>query len=234
MLGLLAYRLCGGDPPRRRALDPWHRIGGAGARRRSRKRRPGAGQSQHAARAAQRRRILQRHGRPRDGAAHALRASLAENRALMLEMHHRIKNSLQVIQSYLALIRRSGAAAGGGAAGAHRSPRRRARGRLSAGADAQGHAADRGKPFLDEICAAAVGGLAPAAPACRLRYRVERRTRRGPRHSAGSRPRRGFDRRVQRRGCELYRREARRRRGRRSNCAWSPTPPRPKPDFPKK
>jgi two-component system, sensor histidine kinase PdtaS len=36
----------------------------------------------------------------------ALKASLAENRALMLEMHHRIKNSLQVIQSYLALIRR--------------------------------------------------------------------------------------------------------------------------------
>jgi two-component sensor histidine kinase len=38
----------------------------------------------------------------------ALTTSLAENRALMLEMHHRIKNSLQVIQSYLALIRRSG------------------------------------------------------------------------------------------------------------------------------
>ncbi len=36
----------------------------------------------------------------------ALKASLSENRALMLEMHHRIKNSLQVIQSYLALIRR--------------------------------------------------------------------------------------------------------------------------------
>ena len=38
-----------------------------------------------------------------------LTASLAENRALMLEMHHRIKNSLQVIQSYLALIRRTAA-----------------------------------------------------------------------------------------------------------------------------
>ena len=34
-------------------------------------------------------------------------ASLGENRVLMLEMHHRIKNSLQVIQSYLALIRRT-------------------------------------------------------------------------------------------------------------------------------
>ncbi len=38
----------------------------------------------------------------------ALQASLAENQALMQEMHHRIKNSLQVIQSYLALIRRMG------------------------------------------------------------------------------------------------------------------------------
>jgi len=37
----------------------------------------------------------------------ALKTSLDQNRVLMLEMHHRIKNSLQVIQSYLALIRRS-------------------------------------------------------------------------------------------------------------------------------
>ncbi len=36
----------------------------------------------------------------------ALQTSLAENRALMQEMHHRVKNSLQVIQSYVALIRR--------------------------------------------------------------------------------------------------------------------------------
>ena len=35
-----------------------------------------------------------------------LQTSLAENRALMQEMHHRVKNSLQVIQSYVALIRR--------------------------------------------------------------------------------------------------------------------------------
>jgi two-component sensor histidine kinase len=39
---------------------------------------------------------------------HKLENSLADNRALMLEMHHRIKNSLQVVQSYLALIRRNG------------------------------------------------------------------------------------------------------------------------------
>lgn len=38
----------------------------------------------------------------------ALQVSLAENQALMQEMHHRIKNSLQVIQSYLALIGRMG------------------------------------------------------------------------------------------------------------------------------
>jgi two-component sensor histidine kinase len=36
----------------------------------------------------------------------ALQTSLAENRVLMQEMHHRVKNSLQVIQSYVALIRR--------------------------------------------------------------------------------------------------------------------------------
>ena len=37
----------------------------------------------------------------------AILDSVAENRKLMLEMHHRIKNALQVIQSYMALIRRS-------------------------------------------------------------------------------------------------------------------------------
>ena len=36
----------------------------------------------------------------------ALQTSLVENRVLMQEMHHRVKNSLQVIQSYVALIRR--------------------------------------------------------------------------------------------------------------------------------
>ena len=91
--------------------------------------------------------------------AHALRASLSENRALMLEMHHRIKNSLQVIQSYLALIRRS-------------APRPEAA--LLARIEARvgvlavayrlaltpnGIRPMATKPFLEEICAATIGGL---------------------------------------------------------------------------
>jgi two-component sensor histidine kinase len=90
---------------------------------------------------------------------HELISSLAENRALMLEMHHRIKNSLQVIQSYLALIRRA-------------APRNEAlllariEARVGVLAIAYRLALTPGgmrpipvRPFLEEICAAAVGGL---------------------------------------------------------------------------
>ncbi len=88
-----------------------------------------------------------------------LGSSLQENRALMLEMHHRIKNSLQVIQSYLALIRRA-------------APRpealqlARIEARVGVIAVAyrlaltpNGVRPIATKPFLEEICAAAIGGL---------------------------------------------------------------------------
>ncbi len=101
----------------------------------------------------------------------ALRSSLAENRALMLEMHHRIKNSLQVIQSYLALIRRA-------------SPRSetallsRIEARVGVIAVAyrlaltpNGMRPISVKPFLEEICAAAVGGL--RRPRQRVAYAIE-------------------------------------------------------------
>jgi two-component system, sensor histidine kinase PdtaS len=42
-----------------------------------------------------------------------LRTSLDANRALMRELHHRVKNSLQVIQSYLAITRRAQPGKGG-------------------------------------------------------------------------------------------------------------------------
>ena len=103
--------------------------------------------------------------------AHALRDSLSENRALMLEMHHRIKNSLQVIQSYLALIRRS-------------APRpeaailSRIEARVSVLAVAYrlaltptGIRPINAKPFLEEICAAAVGGL--RKPRQRVVYAID-------------------------------------------------------------
>ncbi len=130
--------------------------------------------------------------------AHALRGSLSENRALMLEMHHRIKNSLQVIQSYLALIRRS-------AARPEAALLARIEARVGVLAVAyrlaltpNGIRPMAAKPFLEEICAAAIGGLAQAATASRLRDRMERRIAGGPRHSAGPRPRRGADRGVRR------------------------------------
>lgn len=89
----------------------------------------------------------------------ALESSLAENRALMLEMHHRIKNSLQVIQSYLALIRRNGPRSEGAILA-----RIEARVGVLAAAYRLG-LTPRGirpicvKPFLEEIFAAATGGL---------------------------------------------------------------------------
>ena len=101
----------------------------------------------------------------------ALQSSLAENRALMLEMHHRIKNSLQVIQSYLALIRRS-------------SPRAdvallsRIEARVGVLAVAyrlaltpNGMRPIAVKPFLEEICASAVAGL--RRPRLRVAYAIE-------------------------------------------------------------
>ena len=89
----------------------------------------------------------------------ALQSSLADNRALMLEMHHRIKNSLQVIQSYLALIRRNGPRAE-----ALLLARIEARVGVLAIAyrlalTPQGMRPIAVKPFLDEIFAATTGGL---------------------------------------------------------------------------
>jgi two-component sensor histidine kinase len=103
--------------------------------------------------------------------AHALRASLSENRALMLEMHHRIKNSLQVIQSYLALIRRS-------AARPEAVLLARIEARVGVLAVAyrlaltpNGIRPIAAKPFLEEICAAAIGGL--RKPRQRVAYAIE-------------------------------------------------------------
>jgi two-component sensor histidine kinase len=89
----------------------------------------------------------------------ALQSSLADNRALMLEMHHRIKNSLQVIQSYLALIRRNGPRAE-----APLLARIEARVGVLAIAyrlalTPQGMRPISVKPFMDEIFAATTGGL---------------------------------------------------------------------------
>jgi len=89
----------------------------------------------------------------------ALEASLIENRTLMLEMHHRIKNSLQVIQSYLALIRRNGPRAE-----APLLARIEARVGVLAVAyrlalTPNGIRPISVKPFLEEIFAAAIGGL---------------------------------------------------------------------------
>jgi two-component sensor histidine kinase len=103
--------------------------------------------------------------------AHALRASLSENRALMLEMHHRIKNSLQVIQSYLALIRRS-------AAKPEAALLARIEARVGVLAVAyrlaltpNGIRPIAAKPFLEEICATAIGGL--RKPRQRVAYAIE-------------------------------------------------------------
>ena len=99
-----------------------------------------------------------------------LTASLAENRALMLEMHHRIKNSLQVIQSYLALIRRTAA-----------RPEAQLLARIEARVGVLAIAyrlalTPKGlrpiavKPFLEEICASAIGGL--RRPRQRVAYAI--------------------------------------------------------------
>jgi two-component sensor histidine kinase len=101
----------------------------------------------------------------------ALRASLEENRALMLEMHHRIKNSLQVIQSYLALIRRA-------APRAEAAQLARIEARVGVIAVAyrltltpKGVRPIATKPFIEEICAAAIGGL--RRPRQRAAYAIE-------------------------------------------------------------
>ena len=101
----------------------------------------------------------------------ALRASLDENRALMLEMHHRIKNSLQVIQSYLALIRRA-------APRAEVAQLARIEARVGVIAVAyrltltpKGVRPIATKPFLEEICAATIGGL--RRPRQRAAYAIE-------------------------------------------------------------
>jgi two-component system, sensor histidine kinase PdtaS len=55
-------------------------------------------------------RVAQAFNRMADAASSReanLRTSLDANRALMRELHHRVKNSLQVIQSYLAITRRA-------------------------------------------------------------------------------------------------------------------------------
>jgi two-component sensor histidine kinase len=99
-----------------------------------------------------------------------LSVSLAENRALMLEMHHRIKNSLQVIQSYLALIRRT-------APRAEAQQLSRIEARVGVLAIAYRLALTPGglrpiaiKPFLEEICASAIGGL--RRPRQRVAYSI--------------------------------------------------------------
>jgi two-component sensor histidine kinase len=101
----------------------------------------------------------------------ALRVSLDENRALMLEMHHRIKNSLQVIQSYLALIRRA-------APRSEAAQLARIEARVGVIAVAyrltltpKGVRPIETKPFLEEICAAAIGGL--RRPRQRAAYAIE-------------------------------------------------------------
>jgi two-component sensor histidine kinase len=101
----------------------------------------------------------------------ALKTSLDQNRVLMLEMHHRIKNSLQVIQSYLALIRRS-------------APRgeavalTRVEARVGVIAVAYrlaltptGIRPISVKPFLEEICGAAVTSL--RRPRQRVVYAID-------------------------------------------------------------
>jgi two-component system, sensor histidine kinase PdtaS len=89
----------------------------------------------------------------------ALKTSLDQNRVLMLEMHHRIKNSLQVIQSYLALIRR--AAPRGEAVALTRVEARvgviAVAYRLAL--TPTGMRPISVKPFLEEICGAAVASL---------------------------------------------------------------------------
>jgi two-component sensor histidine kinase len=89
----------------------------------------------------------------------ALKTSLDQNRVLMLEMHHRIKNSLQVIQSYLALIRR--AAPRGEAAALTRVEARvgviAVAYRLAL--TPTGMRPISIKPFLEEICGAAAASL---------------------------------------------------------------------------
>lgn len=101
----------------------------------------------------------------------ALQSSLAENRALMLEMHHRIKNSLQVIQSYLALVRRA-------AARPEAVLLARIEARVGVLAVAyrlaltpNGMRPIAVKPFLDEICAAAIAGL--RRPRQRAAYAID-------------------------------------------------------------
>ena len=89
----------------------------------------------------------------------ALERSLDENRVLMLEMHHRIKNSLQVIQSYLALIRRNGPRVEGPILA-----RIEARVGVLAAAyrlalTPKGLRPIRIKPFVEETFAAVTGGL---------------------------------------------------------------------------
>jgi two-component system, sensor histidine kinase PdtaS len=101
----------------------------------------------------------------------ALKTSLDQNRVLMLEMHHRIKNSLQVIQSYLALIRRS-------ALRGEAATLTRVEARVGVIAVAYrlaltptGIRPISVKPFLEEICGAAVASL--RRPRQRVIYAID-------------------------------------------------------------
>ena len=101
----------------------------------------------------------------------ALKTSLDQNRLLMLEMHHRIKNSLQVIQSYLALIRRS-------APRGEAATLMRIEARVTVIAVAYrlaltptGIRPISVKPFLEEICGAAVTTL--RRPRQRVVYAID-------------------------------------------------------------